>query len=103
MTRSTAVMQNLIDWLPGQSVRVTSAGNFNMPLPKKDSADHRDVALVMLATFFFMISNMIITPIIAVMANPWCGRHDDGHHRRRDEFCLPVLQTGLRQSVRSGA
>ena len=33
--------------------------------PRKDRLITRDVALVMLATFFFMTSNMVITPVIA--------------------------------------
>ncbi|WP_137656831.1 MFS transporter [Bifidobacterium moukalabense] len=43
-----------------------TSGNAGMAnRPKKDRLITRDVALVMLATFFFMTSNMIITPIIA--------------------------------------
>ena len=64
MTRSTASDANGLTGSPANP-SVTS-GNFNMPSkPKKDRLITRDVALVMLATFFFMTSNMIITPIIA--------------------------------------
>lgn len=64
MTRSTASDANGSTGSPANP-SVTS-GNFNMPSkPKKDRLITRDVALVMLATFFFMTSNMIITPIIA--------------------------------------
>ncbi|WP_065467544.1 MFS transporter [Bifidobacterium dentium] len=64
MTRSTASDANGSTGSPANP-SVTS-GNFNMPgKPKKDRLITRDVALVMLATFFFMTSNMIITPIIA--------------------------------------
>ena len=41
------------------------AGTKNHPARNKDRLITRDVALVMLATFFFMTSNMVVNPIIA--------------------------------------
>lgn len=59
--------------------------------PRKDRLITRDVALVMLATFFFMTSNMVITPVIAGYGESMgSDGRADGRDRRRDEFRVSV-------------
>ncbi|WP_276860489.1 MFS transporter [Bifidobacterium merycicum] len=63
MTDGTDERGTRID-IDGNSSSTSTLGNGTGKAPK-DRLITRDVALVMLATFFFMSSNMIVTPIVA--------------------------------------